>query len=660
MCSVPLAQQSVNIQKQMRDFLTLTFLSGIGIGMVKVSAPLYAKAMGADAAAIGVLTGVQPLGMMLMSLPVGLMINSVGARKLFVIGSFIGAICFALTAYIQGLLWFLLVSAIASLFMPFRFISVQSDFFQYLLHWGNTKAGWLRATQMSSAFVIGPVIGGYLIASVSFSATYLLIAALFLLSILLAQNVLSNRAEPSTATPLRTEKLTVTLKKLFRHAQLRQALLTEFVVHLTLIYFSIFSVLLAIDKFHFSARSAVGLTGVQGAAFVCMLLFGGALTTPDKTVGYVITSVALLCLGLATHPIVLGLGALLLGLGLGYLTVANLIKLTQLTKELGRGNVAGVNGLVGPSGGLVGSIVGGLLGQYLGLQSVFLILAGVFMFLSVIVLNKQSDAGFFYKSAFSTVFASVIKQAKLFGLAVIVPLFIVLLWSMNTDHHWVAPQVLPTPDKVVNRLAALIEKGDIQHNLAISFWRVLAGLGIGGGIGLLFGIAMGLSKRIEVYFNPLFKAFASVPSLAWVPLAILFFGIGEPLKFFLIASTCAVPVTINTLSGIRSVPVNFLDVGRVYRFSHWQMLRKVIFPAALPPIFAGISLALNQAWQTLVAVELLASSEGIGFMMTWGRQLMQMDVVLATIIVIGVVGFLLDKALQSIESYLTRWQPKTA
>lgn len=660
MSSVPLVQQSVNIQKQIRDFLTLTFLSGIGIGMVKVSAPLYAKAMGADAAAIGVLTGVQPLGMMLMSLPVGLMINSVGARKLFVIGSFVGAVCFTLTAYTHGLLWFLLVSSIASLSMPFRFISVQSDFFQHLLHWGNTKAGWLRATQMSSAFVLGPMIGGYLIASVSFSATYLLIAASFLLSILLAQNVLSNRAEPTTSSHQQAESVFIILKTLFRHTQLREALITEFIVHLTLIYFSIFSVILAIDKFHFSAASAVSLTGVQGAAFIFMLLFGGALTKPDKTIGYVITTIALLCLGLTTHSIGLGLGSLLLGLGLGYLTVANLIKFTQLTKELGRGNIAGINGLVGPAGGLVGSIVGGVLGQYMGLQSVFLILTGVFMFSSVIILSKERNTAFSYKSAFSTIFISVVKQGKLLGLAVIVPLLIMLLWSLNTEQHWVAPQVLPTPDKVVNRLAVLLEKGDIQHNLTISFWRVLAGLGIGGGIGLLFGIAMGLSKTIEVYFNPLFKAFASVPSLAWVPLAILFFGIGEPLKFFLIATTCAVPVTINTLSGIRNVPVNFLEVGRVYRFSHSQMLRKVIFPAALPPIFAGISLALNQAWQTLVAVELLAASEGIGFMMTWGRQLMQMDVVLATIIVIGIVGFLLDKGLRFIESYLTRWQPKTA
>jgi sulfonate transport system permease protein len=423
---------------------------------------------------------------------------------------------------------------------------------------------------------------------------------------------------------------------------------------------------LAIDQFKFSTQAAATLTGVQGGAFIVVLLFGGRLTSSGQkmplVLSYWVTMLGLLCLGFTQTASGLWVGATFIGLGLGYLTIANLVKFTQLTHELGRGNIAGINGLAGPGGGLVGSIIGGALGHHIGLQTVFLILAGVYMVSSVIVLAKEQkfNSVFFKPVVKAPAWASLFKRTKSVGIAVILPLLLLLWWSISAQSQWVAPQILPAPERVAQRLLELIDKGDIQHHLSISFWRVLAGFFIGGIVGLLLGIAMGLSKTIEVYLNPLFKAFASVPGLAWVPLAILFCGIGEWLKFVLIALTCVVPVTINTLAGIRNVPVNFIEVGRVYRFSHWQMLQKVILPAALPPIFAGISLALNQAWQTLVAIELLASSEGIGFMMTWGRQLMQMEVVFTAIIVIGLVGLLLDKGLRAIEAHLLRWQPKTA
>jgi sulfonate transport system permease protein len=653
------------MQKQIRDFLGLTLLSGIGIGMIKVSAPLYAKSMGADSAAIGFLTGVQPLGMMLMSVPAGLMISSVGSRSLYIIGSLIGALCFLLAPYATGLMWFFLLSAVSSLFLPFRFIPMQSDFFQHLLNWGNAKAGWLRAAQMGGAFVLGPILGGYLIGSVSFAATYFLIALSFLVSILLARNVLSGKepqAQSASSTNIR--KIGATMGALWSHGKLRQALATEFIVHMALIYFAIFIVIIAIDRFIFSEQAAAMLTGVQGGAFMLTLLFGGRLRLAPNQAGYQavsygITLSGLLILGLTYHGLWLWPGAVLLGVGLGLLTVANITQLTRLTTELGRGNVSGFSGLAGPGGGLVGSIGGGAIGQHIGLQFVFLILAGVFMLFSLIVLTKEAKTFPVLGRLQAPVFhglTSWFKAMKHVGVALIVPVLILALWLLSSRNHWIAPQILPAPEKVAARLAELVATGDISRNLSVSFWRVVDGLAAGGAIGLLLGMAMGLSRGIEVYLNPLFKAFASVPSLAWVPLAILLVGIGEPLKVLLIAIACAVPITINTLEGIRNVPVNFIEVGRIYRFNTLQMLHKVILPSALPPIFSGVGLALNQAWQTLVAIELLASSEGIGFMMTWGRQLMQMDVVLATIVIISLVGLFLDKSLRLAEARLMRWR----
>lgn len=654
--------EDLKTRRQMRDFIGLTFLSGIGIGMLKVSAPLYAKSMGADSAAIGLVTGMQPMGMMLMSVPTGLMIASVGSRNLYVIGSLIGALCYVLAPFVNGLMGFMVVTTVASLFMPFRFISVQSDFFKHLLNWGEGKAGWLRATQMCGAFVLGPIAGGYLISAASFTVTYLFIAGSFVMTVMLARNVLEGKTL-FVAHNTRPVPVIDTLKQLLRHQELRQTLAVDFVVHMALIYFTIFGVILAMDSFAYSEAKAATLTGVQGLSFMLALLWGGNLpfiagSRAFNQLSYGLVMLGLLQLGLAGISVWLWSGAICLGFGLGLLAVANLIKMTTLTRHLGRGNVAGLTGMAGPGGGLVGSLAGGLLGQAIGLQSVFLVFMGVFMFFSFVTLAKDQYAGTeLNKSKLKFDFEPWLSALNRIGVALLLPAVIVSLWTISVRYQWVAPQILPAPEVVIDRLAALLAKGEISHHLSISLWRVINGLLAGGGVGFILGVLMGLSRNVENYLNPTFKAFSSVPGLAWVPLAILLVGIGEPLKVVLIALACAVPVAVNTLAGIRNVPVNFLEVGRVFRFSPWQMLTKVVLPATLPPVFAGFSLALNQAWQTLIAVELLASSEGIGFMMTWGRQLMQMDLVFSAIVVIGLVGLLLDTGLRVIEKRLMHWRP---
>ena len=186
--------------------------------------------------------------------------------------------------------------------------------------------------------------------------------------------------------------------------------------------------------------------------------------------------------------------------------------------------------------------------------------------------------------------------------------------------------------------------------------RVFAGFGIGLSLGLLLGGAMGLSPTFRDYLFPLFKAFSLVPVIGWLPLLILVVGIDEALKFLLIAKAALVPVAINTCQGIRNVPNRLVEVARVYGFTRWQMLRKVVFPAATAPIWNGVRYGLTHAWLALVVVELLASSEGIGFLIVYGRQLFQLDVVLAAVLAVGIVGFVIDKLLAVSEAWLLRWR----
>lgn len=236
------------------------------------------------------------------------------------------------------------------------------------------------------------------------------------------------------------------------------------------------------------------------------------------------------------------------------------------------------------------------------------------------------------------------------------PIAVLALWALAAHFEWIAPQVLPSPNAVAFTFKESLLSGELWANLQISLIRVLAGFAVGLVGGLSLGVAMGLSPTAKDYLYPLFKAFAQVPVLGWLPLLMLLVGIDEALKIILISKAALVPIALNTYKGIQGVPTRFIEVGRVLRFTRWQMLSKVVFPAALAPIWNGIRYGFTHAWLALVVVELLASSEGLGFMIVYGRQLFQLDVVLAAVVAVGAVGYALDKGLAAIEKQLLGWR----
>jgi len=236
------------------------------------------------------------------------------------------------------------------------------------------------------------------------------------------------------------------------------------------------------------------------------------------------------------------------------------------------------------------------------------------------------------------------------------PLAVLLLWQLGAQFEWIPPQILPAPLVVAQTFSDLWATGELQDHLLISLGRVLYGFSLGAGLGLLLGVSMGLSSVVKDYLYPTFRLFAQVPSLGWLPLLMMLVGIDEALKIILIAKAAFVPVTMNTYNGLRNVPTSLIEVSKVYRFTRWQLLRHVVFPAAFPTLWTGIRYGLTHAWLALVAVELLASSEGLGFLIVYGRQLFQLDVVLTAVVVVGAVGFALDKVLALVEARLLRWR----
>ncbi len=238
----------------------------------------------------------------------------------------------------------------------------------------------------------------------------------------------------------------------------------------------------------------------------------------------------------------------------------------------------------------------------------------------------------------------------------LVPIGLLALWTIGERFEWLPPQILPTPSEVGTAFMDMARSGDLVRNISISLLRVVEGFAAGGFLGLLLGIAMGLSRTVEDYVKPLFTGIAQVPTIGWIPLLMLLVGIGEPLKILVIAKAALVPVTLNTLAGVRGVPAMYAEVGAVFRFNRWQMLRHVFLPAAIPPIFTGLRYGLTHAWLALVAVELLASSEGLGYLLVWGRQMFWLDTVMVAMILIGVVGFALDRVMSALEQRLQRWR----
>lgn len=242
----------------------------------------------------------------------------------------------------------------------------------------------------------------------------------------------------------------------------------------------------------------------------------------------------------------------------------------------------------------------------------------------------------------------------------LLPLTLLGLWYLGVEQGWLSEQVLPPPGYVYDTLSDLFASGDLWINAAASLQRVVVGFALGGAIGVALGLAMGLSKTVEDYLLPTFNAIVQIPVLGWLPFALLLFGIGEPLKYVLIAKAALVPITLCTLQAFKQAPQGLLEAGRAYGFSRWQSVIFIVLPAAVPTLFTGLRLGFTKAWLSLVVVELVASSEGLGYLIVYGRQLFQLDLVMAAVVVVGAIGLLIDRGFDYAERRLNRGRAPVA
>ena len=246
-------------------------------------------------------------------------------------------------------------------------------------------------------------------------------------------------------------------------------------------------------------------------------------------------------------------------------------------------------------------------------------------------------------------------QVFIWGVGVIFPIALLYLWHVSVERNWVNPLLLPAPELVWVALKNLYQTGELWSNLSVSLSRIGYGFSAGIVLALVLGLTMGLSHRAEAYIWPTFKAINLVPVIGWIPLLILLVGIDEALKIILIAKAALVPMTINVFKGVRNIPQQLTEVAEVYQLSTWSRFKNVVLPGAFISFIGGLRLSLASSWGALVAVELLASSEGIGYVMVYGRQIFQLDVVMATVVVIGLVGFGFDVIIRLIQKQFRGW-----
>ncbi len=252
---------------------------------------------------------------------------------------------------------------------------------------------------------------------------------------------------------------------------------------------------------------------------------------------------------------------------------------------------------------------------------------------------------------------NVLRQAQARLVPWIVPLLVGAVWQTAVSTGHLSARLLPAPSAVFAAAWRLTRSHELPLHLWESSKRAMLGLAIGGGLGLLLGFLNGLSSWANALFDSSVQMGRNVPHLALIPLVILWFGIGEQAKQFLIVLGVLFPIYINTVHGIRSLDPRLIEMGRVYGLSRWGLFRHVVLPGALPSILVGLRYALGVMWLTLIVAETIASDDGIGFMTMNARDFMQVDVLVLGIGLYALLGKLADSLARLLERRLLRWNP---
>lgn len=388
--------QPDDVAASLRNFLLVAMIGGTSVGFAKIAMPLMALALGADAMEIGWVGGMQSLGMLLMGIPVGILVDRFGPRRFFIAGGLTGALVYAALPFARTPFQLLLGALLAGLCVPLRMVPNQSVFLGVVSSLQPARVGWFRAAHMSGMHLTGPLAGGLIAGTLALNAVFVGISALHLVTLTLGAGLFKRGRFGATrggrgnqaSAPVAAHPMQWVMEALQGPA------LVDFFSQIAFSYFGIFGVVIAVQVLHFSPTGAAGLIAASGICFIAVLMCGGSLPSERGQFGPLLGAMAAtILLGQGGQPYAFVLGALCLGTALGFMQLANLHQYAGLGQKHGAGKVAGMIALAGPAGGLCGAVIGGMISHRWGLFAMFNLLTLLFAGLAITTMVRNSRRG---------------------------------------------------------------------------------------------------------------------------------------------------------------------------------------------------------------------------------------------------------------------------
>ncbi len=238
----------------------------------------------------------------------------------------------------------------------------------------------------------------------------------------------------------------------------------------------------------------------------------------------------------------------------------------------------------------------------------------------------------------------------------IIPIILIVVWEILSRIGVFPPNLLPAPSAILETLWQLTRSGEIFPHIGITLYRVALGFLLGSVVATILGALTGYSPLLHGLLDPLIQSLRNIPSLAWVPLFILWMGIYETSKITLIAVGVFFPTYLNLMSGVQQVDRKLVEVGKIYRLNAWQLIKRVFLPATLPAYIVGLRSGLGLGWMFVVAAEIMGASQGLGFLLVDGQSTGRATIILVSILLFAVLGKLTDMILAAIAHKLLYWQ----
>lgn len=230
------------------------------------------------------------------------------------------------------------------------------------------------------------------------------------------------------------------------------------------------------------------------------------------------------------------------------------------------------------------------------------------------------------------------------------------LWYLIA--RWVGNEViLPTPVSVVGALAGAAGDGSLQSSVLVSLARLGIGFGVAVAIGLPVGVAMGLSTTVRSLVDPLVELLRPISGIAWIPLALLLFGVGNSIIVYIIFYGCIFPILVNSVAGVRDVDTHLIQAARTLGLGWWRITSMVVLPGALPTILTGARIGIGTGWMSLVAAELVGAHSGLGFSVQYYSTVLRTPLMIGFIVVIGLLGLVTNLLLMGLQRLVTPWAP---